>query len=174
MKKILILLSFGVLFGLVLSLGIAEMIDRTGDRAFCGSCHTMEPVALSYAQDIHGGNNERGFSAECVDCHLPQETVTHFVIMKAIDGTRDFLGEMFRADSYDWIGNLQNRIAFTYSSGCVRCHDLSAIRYKIPKAFLAHRDFLSGKVASCVKCHEHVGHKNIQDYLILETKREEK
>jgi cytochrome c-type protein NapC len=174
MKKIIFLLSFGIVFGLVLSLGIAEMISRTGDRAFCASCHTMEPVALSYAEDIHGGNNKRGFSAECVDCHLPHDNVAHFVIMKAIDGTRDALGEMFLSDSYDWIGNLENRIEFTYPSGCVKCHDLSVIRYDIPKAFLAHRDFLSGKVASCVKCHEHVGHKNIQDFLVLETKREEK
>ena len=165
MKKITLLMFCGIVVGLVLSLVAAEMIERTSGQAFCSSCHSMKGVALAYKEDIHGGANKQGFSAKCADCHLPHDSVFHYVTAKAYTGARDVLGEIFWADSFDWIGNLKNKVQFTYSSGCVKCHDLSVIRYEIPKAFLAHRDFLSGKVSSCVKCHENVGHKNIKDYL---------
>ncbi len=166
MKKIFLLICCGIVLGVVLSLGAAEMIEKTSGREFCSSCHSMKGVAKSNAGDIHGGMNKLGFVAKCADCHLPHDNVFHYVTAKAYTGAKDVLGELFWADSFDWVGNLQHRESFTYTSGCVKCHDLSVIRYEIPKAFLAHKDFLSGKVPSCVKCHENVGHKNIKDYLV--------
>ena len=166
MKKIFLLLCGGIFLGLVLSLVTAEMIERTSGHEFCSSCHSMNGVARSNAEDIHGGMNKLGFIAKCADCHLPHDNVFHYVTAKAYTGAKDVLGEIFWADSFDWVGNLQHRENFTYTSGCVKCHDLTVIRYEIPKAFLAHKDFLSGKVPSCVKCHEHVGHKNIKDFLV--------
>lgn len=166
MKKITLLIFGGIVLGLVLSLGTAEMIERTSGQEFCASCHSMKGVALAYEEDIHGGANKHGFSAKCTDCHLPHDNVLHYVTAKAYSGARDVLGEIFVADSFDWIDNLKNKEEFTYTSGCLKCHDLSVIRYEIPKAYLAHKDFLSGKVQSCVKCHENVGHKNIKDFLV--------
>jgi len=107
-----------------------------------------------------------GFSAKCVDCHLPHDSVFHYVTAKAYSGTKDVLGEIFWAKSFDWIGNLKNKEEFTYTSGCLQCHDLKSMQYKIPKAFLAHKEFLMGKVTSCVKCHENVGHKNIREAIV--------
>ena len=174
MKKIIfLLLSFGVVLGLVISLGSAEMIEHTSGVEFCSSCHSMKGVARSYAEDIHGGMNKHGFKAKCADCHLPHDNVFSYVTAKAYTGAKDVLGELFWADTFDWVGNLEHREKFTYTSGCVKCHDLSVIKYEIPKAYLAHKDFLSGKVPSCVKCHENVGHKNIKDFLVKQTKREE-
>ncbi len=166
MKKVIFITSFGIILGLFLALGTAEMIEKTSGHEFCGSCHSMEGVTLSFAQDIHGGNNKKGFSAKCADCHLPHDNVFHYVTAKAYTGAKDVLGELFWADSFDWPGNLKHKKEFTYTSGCIKCHDLSIIRYDIPKAFLAHRDFLSGKVRSCVQCHENVGHKYIKDFLV--------
>ncbi len=166
MKKIFVLLFCGIILGLVLSLATAEMIERTSGPEFCSSCHSMKGVALSHAEDVHGGMNKNGFIVKCADCHLPHDNVFHYVTAKAYTGAKDVLGELFWADSFDWIDNLQHRKDFTYTSGCVKCHDLRVIRYEIPKAFLAHKDFLSGKVPSCVQCHENVGHKNIKDFLV--------
>ncbi len=166
MKKIFFLICGGIILGLVLSLATAEMIERTSGREFCSSCHSMKGVARSNEGDVHGGMNNLGFIAKCADCHLPHDNVFHYVTAKAYTGAKDVLGEIFWADSFDWVGNLQHREKFTYTSGCVKCHDLSVIRYEIPKAFLAHKDFLSGKEPSCVKCHEHVGHKDIKDFLV--------
>jgi cytochrome c-type protein NapC len=110
--------------------------------------------------------NPLGFSTKCVDCHLPHDSVFHYVTTKAYSGAKDVLGELFWAKSFDWISNLQNKEHYVYTSGCLKCHDLNAIRYDIPKAFLSHKEFLSGKVTSCLKCHENVGHKNIKDHLM--------
>ena len=166
MKKLFFIVFLGVCIGLVVALAAAEMIERTSGDNFCSSCHSMQGVVHAYQQDIHGGANANGVKAKCVDCHLPHDNVVQYVVAKAYSGSKDVLGELFWADSFDWVGNLKERKEFVYTSGCQKCHDLDAIHYKIPKAFLAHKDFKTGKVASCVQCHEHVGHKNIKDFLV--------
>lgn len=166
MKKIVFLIFCGVIIGLSLSLATAEMIERTGGKDFCSSCHSMQGVSLAYEEGVHGGMNPIGFKARCVDCHLPQDSVFHYVKAKAYNGAKDVLGEIFWAKSFDWIGNLKNKEEFTYISGCEKCHDLKAMHYDIPKAFSAHKDFLDGTVTSCLQCHENVGHKNIREHLI--------
>lgn len=166
MKKFLAFIFCGVLIGLVLSIVSAEIIERTSGLTFCSSCHSMKRVSQSYTEDVHGGRNKFGFKAHCVDCHLPHDNVLHYVAAKAYNGAKDVLGELFWAKSFDWETNLKDRKDFAYTSGCQKCHNLDAIRYEIPKAYLAHKDFKMGVVTSCLHCHEHVGHKNIKDYLI--------
>ncbi len=165
MRTLFFFLCCGIVLGLGLSLIGAEMIEKTSDAKFCSSCHSMEGVTQSHYEDIHGGNNPAGVKAKCVDCHLPHDNVFAYVTAKAYTGVKDVLGELFWADSFDWKGNLEKRKEFTYSTGCQKCHDLDSMRYEIPKAFLAHKDFKNGRVDSCVHCHEHVGHKNIKKYL---------
>lgn len=165
MKKFFVLMLLGICVGLAVSLGGAEMIERTSGVEFCSMCHSMEGVAEAYSNDTHGGNNKHGFKAKCADCHLPHDNVVTYVSAKAYTGVKDVLGELFWADDFDWVGNLEHRKNFTYTSGCKKCHKLEVIKYEIPKAYLAHKDFLTGKVDSCVQCHEHVGHKNIKAHL---------
>lgn len=165
MKKIFILLILGICFGIGLSLVGAEMVERTSGDEFCSRCHSMKGAAAAYAEDVHGGSNKNGFKAKCADCHLPHDNVFNYLTTKAYTGVKDVLGELFWKDSVDWVGRLELRKEFTYTSGCVKCHHLDAIKYEIPKAFLAHRDFKTGKVDNCIQCHEHVGHKNIKAHL---------
>ncbi len=164
--KTLLLTCFGIILGIGLSLVGAEMIEQTSGEEFCSKCHSMVGPTMAYKEDIHGGNNNKGLKAKCADCHLPHDNVFHYVYAKGYTGIKDVLGEYFWADTVDWVGKLEDREHFTYSTGCQKCHDLDAIKYEIPKAFLAHRDFKTGKVTSCVKCHEHVGHKDIKSYLV--------
>ncbi len=165
MKKVLMLLTVGTCFGVLLSLVGVEMVEHTSGIEFCSMCHSMKGVAEAYKNDVHGGNNKNGVKAKCTACHLPHDNVFIYVTAKAYTGAKDVLGELFWADTFDWEGNLQNREHFTYSSGCQTCHDLDKIAYDIPKAFLAHKDFKMGNVKNCVQCHEHVGHKNIKAHL---------
>lgn len=165
MKKLLFVLFCGIIIGLVVSLFAAEVIERTSGKAFCSSCHSMQAVSQAYSEGPHGGKNRLGFAARCVDCHLPQDSVFHYLRAKAYFGAKDVLGEIFWAKSFDWIANLEKRGEFTFTSGCLKCHDLKTMQYNIPKAFPAHKEFLSGKVGSCIQCHENVGHKNIRDAL---------
>ncbi len=165
MKKFFLILICGIIFGLLLSIGSAEMISKTSGAPFCSSCHSMKGVTAAWKEDVHGGNNKNGTKAKCATCHLPHDNIFTYVKAKAITGVKDVLGEMFWADTHDWVGNLERRKEYTYTNGCQKCHDLDAIRYEIPKAYLAHRDFKTGKVTSCIHCHEHVGHKNIKAHL---------
>ncbi|PID76919.1 MAG: cytochrome C [Deltaproteobacteria bacterium] len=171
MKKGLLLVSAGVCLGLILSLAGVEMVEHTSGVRFCSMCHSMKGVAEAYKNDVHGGSNKYGVKAKCVDCHLPHDNVFVYITAKAYTGIKDVVGEIFWADSFDWEGNLKNREHFTYTSGCLTCHNLDDIKYDIPKAFLAHKDFKTGKVDSCVRCHQHVGHKNIKAHLSNQGKR---
>ncbi len=165
MKKFLILLLIGICLGIVISLGSAEMVQRTSGVNFCSKCHSMKGMVTAYKQDTHGGNNHIGFKAKCTDCHLPHDNVFTYMKAKAYTGIKDVLGEAFWVDEIDWIANLERREEYTYTNGCQKCHNLDLIKYDIPKAYLAHRDFKTGKVNSCVQCHTHVGHKNIKAHL---------
>ncbi len=161
MGRLLFFVLVGIVVGLGIALGSAEMIEKTSGVEFCSSCHSMKAMVAAYENSSHGGNNKNGFKAKCTACHLPHDNVLHYVLIKAESGTKDVLGEIFWVDNFDFLGNLQHRQEFVYSSGCMECHDLDAMKYEIPKAYLAHRDFRNGVVKSCVKCHEHVGHKDI-------------
>ncbi len=55
----------------------------TADYEFCTSCHSYEPIAKAYREDIHGGNNSVGFRAACNDCHLPHDNALHYFFVKA-------------------------------------------------------------------------------------------
>ena len=166
MKKAFFMIFCGIIIGFALSLTATEMIERTSGITFCSSCHSMQGASRSYAEDVHGGKNTSGFRTKCVDCHLPHDSVVHFITAKVYTGTKDVFSEIFRVKSIDWISNLKNRDRFTYTSGCLQCHDLDIIHHNVPKAFSAHKDFLSGKITSCLTCHENVGHKNIKDFLV--------
>ncbi|MBN1967836.1 MAG: NapC/NirT family cytochrome c [Candidatus Delongbacteria bacterium] len=165
-KKVLYII-IGIIFGAIISIISAEMIEHTSDINFCSSCHSMKGVSESYLLDVHGGNSKHAVKAKCADCHLPHNNVTNYLITKGYTGAKDVLGEIFWAESFDWVKNLENRQEFTYSSGCLKCHDIENMKYEIPKAFIAHKDFREGKVRSCVECHEHVGHKNIKNFLTI-------
>jgi nitrate/TMAO reductase-like tetraheme cytochrome c subunit len=166
MKKTVVMIFCGIIIGLILSLTTAEMIDRTSDVTFCSSCHSMQDASRSFAEDVHGGMNSSGFKAKCVDCHLPHDSVVHFITAKAYTATKDLVGEIFRKKPIVRTANLKSKDSFTYTSGCLQCHDLGAIHYKAPQTISAHKDFISGKATSCLTCHENVGHKHIKNFLV--------
>jgi putative tetraheme cytochrome c len=85
----------GGAIGMLVSLGIAQMIHMTGDDKFCVSCHVMEPMRDAYLNDIHGGKNRVGVKADCVACHLPHDNVLNYVFRKAYNGATEAAAMVF-------------------------------------------------------------------------------
>jgi cytochrome c-type protein NapC len=154
---------------------IEGAVQATSDRDFCTTCHSMEPFALAYDQDVHGGQNPRGLKAACVDCHLPHESPGQYLAAKGKTGIRDGWAELisiFREP--DWIGLLDHRAEYVYDSGCMRCHSaLEDAPTDNPTTALAHATFFQGDSDfRCVTCHAHVGHKDLMIYLAGESAAE--
>lgn len=162
---------FGLAVGVVLTgvvvVASGYMIETTNKDTFCVSCHSMNPFRDSWKADIHGGNNAKGFTAQCVDCHLPHGDFIEYLTTKAKTGTNDIIKNMtIDAASYDWIGQAEkNRLKFTYDSACRRCHQQIDIAPGMPRGgFMAHRAYLRGDTTKkCADCHPHVGHKDMAE-----------
>lgn len=139
-------------------------LQATSGEQFCSVCHTMRTFAEAYSDDTHGGNNPKGLSAACTDCHLPHEGQVGYLLAKAKTGIYDVWAEvaaLFKEP--DWIGNLERRNGYVYDSGCLSCHSrLERAVARSPTAAFGHETyFKSGGAMHCVSCHTHVGHRDL-------------
>jgi len=167
-RMILLLLVGGGVLGMILSLGIAEMVHVTSTDKFCTVCHTMQPMADSYHADIHGGNNSKGLKATCVACHLPHDTMVNYMWQKVGISLHDVRVQVLSDTSkIDWNAKRKHAKTFVYDSGCVSCHtNLQEATMRDPKAFIAHKEYFEGRTdKTCVECHANVGHHVLGDYL---------
>ncbi len=165
---IIILITIGIVIGLLIAFASAVMIHKTSGEEFCAKCHTMKPMAESYNHSIHGGANDKGIVVKCVDCHLPHNSTMNYLITKAKTGSHDVYAETFyNLKKEDWEGKRKDREYFVYDSACLECHsNLKNATMSNMKAFLGHKAYFSGKTnKTCVSCHPHVGHKDLGDYL---------
>ncbi len=162
---------FGLIIGVVLTtltvLASGFMIETTNTDTFCVSCHAMTPFRTAWQQAVHGGQNPQGFTAQCVDCHLPHGSFVEYVVAKGVTGTSDVI-QNFTIDleKFDWMANAEKRrLKFTYDSACRRCHHHLDAAPGMPRGgFLAHRAYLRGDTTKkCASCHPHVGHKNMAE-----------
>ncbi|MDX1302670.1 cytochrome c3 family protein [Photobacterium sp.] len=164
-KLIIILIVLGGILGLGASLITAEVVKHTSGEEFCGSCHSMEPMAKTFKLDIHGGQNEHGFVAECVDCHLPHDSVFNYMVAKTAHGINDVFKETFTDTSkIDWLSRRKNREEFVYDDGCLECHRqlLDKTTAANPKSLVLHAKYKTLKETEeplyCVSCHVTIGH----------------
>ncbi len=162
MKKTFIILIVGVFVGLILAYISAGIIDSTSKPEFCASCHTMKPMADSFKISVHGANNKHGFSAEhCTDCHLPQKSLSGYLIAKGLSGTKDTLSEIGIGGRVDFVKNYWKMEDYVYDSGCLKCHQ-SVKSYDTAYGMnessrIAHKQYWGDKnkglKVSCVSCH---------------------
>lgn len=164
-RFIFLLACVTVLVGIGISLLGAEVVRNTGDESFCGSCHEMQPMVKTFKQDIHGGNNPHGFSAECVDCHLPHTNTLDYLVSKGAQGANDAFKSAFTDTSkIDWIAHRKQREAYVYDSGCLGCHSklLDKVEAANPKSLEMHQHYKDMQQTDtplqCVSCHVTVGH----------------
>jgi nitrate/TMAO reductase-like tetraheme cytochrome c subunit len=164
-KKVLVTgLAGGVLISLITVLASGFMVEVTNTDSFCVSCHAMVPFRASWTDSVHGGQNPKGLTAQCVDCHLPHGNFTQYLVTKAITGTGDVLQNLvIDAKTFDWEKNAEERRhIFTYDSACRHCHNNLTPPGLKRGGLLAHRAYLIGETKKqCSNCHPNVGHKNM-------------
>ena len=165
---ILGLIIIGGILGMVTSLGIAEAVHQTSDDRFCTMCHTMQPMADSYAKDVHGGNNSKGVKATCVACHLPHDNIAKYLFQKVSISAHDVRVQLFGdLEAIDWEAKRKHAKHFVFDSGCMSCHtNLREATMGTPKSLIAHREYFEKRTTkTCVECHNNVGHHILGDYL---------
>lgn len=160
-----------------LGLGVAAswavmdtVIHATGDDEFCSQCHSLAPMASSYRESLHGGNNSAGWRAACSDCHISHESSLHYLWVKGTHGVVDPVMEMLKdPHDIDWHANRERREEFVYDSGCLNCHKHLQARSETSdnrRAQRSHRRYFADPDDySCVECHKHVGHDRLGEHL---------
>lgn len=140
-----------------------EGIVATSDAEYCGGCHTMEQFVKANGDSVHGGDNQWGIKAECVDCHLPHNNAFNYLISKVRRGSYDIWYEMFHDTSnIDWAAKDDAREEFVFDSGCITCHDQL---HTATLGFPPHDNYFAGVTDSkCVTCHNDIGHSNVNMY----------
>lgn len=157
-------LGVGVLLTVVMILASGFMIETTNKDTFCAGCHVMKPFRTSWQEARHGGNNPKGFAAQCVDCHLPHGNFFQFFMVKGMTGTGDVIQNFYiDGAEFDWAGNSEaRRLKFTFESACRRCHHNLTPPGMPFGGLIAHRTYLRGDTSKkCADCHPHVGHKDM-------------
>ena len=130
--------------------------QMTSGAEFCGSCHSMKPMTVSYLDDSHAK------VAVCADCHLPQDSFLNHYFHKAQHGVRDLIQEhLIGTEQIDWVQKLAKSDQFVYKSGCLRCHQLQD---KSSELALSHQPYMEDNKIHCVHCHQ-VGHKGLRQLL---------
>lgn len=164
MKKLIWFSSIIFILGLsmfpLMNLGYKIMVD-TSTPSFCASCHEIKPAVEAWRTSSHASNS-KGFTARCMDCHLPPpEQTVYFFFSKAKHGLKDFWGHYF-GEPYDSAKRREIVYSTMDNSNCLKCHQ--NILYIASKrgAMLAHRDAIygdGGKGKSCFLCHRDLVHK---------------
>jgi cytochrome c-type protein NapC len=167
----------GVVVGMAISFTTVIAVKHTSDVNFCGSCHSMKPMAEAYRNSVHGGYGDSGIRATCADCHLPHKSTMGYMIQKVKTGMWDVWVESTHDTSkIDWFEKRNNRREWVYDSGCLHCHENLLLGTRPnKKAFIAHKAYFSKKLlvegedgkerAKCVDCHKHVGHYQLEKHL---------
>lgn len=133
-------------------------LQLTSGAKFCGSCHSMKPMTVSYFEDSHAK------VAVCADCHLPQDSLINHYFHKVQHGVRDLIQEhLIGTEDINWIEKLANSEQFVYKSGCLKCH---VFQEENTEHSASHQLYLQNSTTHCVHCHR-VGHKRLR--LLLES-----
>ncbi len=152
--------AVGIVLGFPLfSLTYYTMV-RTSTPGFCASCHEIRFAFDTWKTSTHA-NNDVGFAADCMDCHLPAPHDTwNFFYAKTFHGIKDVAAH-FLGKPFDHEEQAEKAYASFTNDQCQKCH--RNILYIPDKrgAMLAHRAVLyplPGREKKCVDCHRNLVH----------------
>ena len=170
MKALVMLVVFGVAFGLVASVlvvGGAAGLAWTNTEEFCIGCHEMrDNVYAEYKGTIHD-TNRTGVRAICSDCHVPREPVA--LIKRKMRASLELWGhfvgvvdtkEKFEKHRAELAQKVWRRMKETDSLECRNCHhaDKMDSDKQSEKAKARHaKGRADGK--TCIDCHFGIAHK---------------
>ncbi len=169
MKKIiksLILVCVGVAIGFPIFSASYYTMARTSTPEFCASCHEIQFAYNTWKTSSHV-NNAHGFTADCMDCHLPAPQDTfNFFYAKTFHGLKDIFAH-FTMDEYDHKENREKAYKSIKNEQCMKCHrNLLYIPNK-RGAMLAHKTALfpmEGYEKQCTDCHRDLVHNPSNAY----------
>lgn len=170
---IIVTISVGFAIAIIFIFGGHTAIKATSGERFCNSCHSwMNPMAETYNMDVHGGMNSSGIRAQCVNCHLPQDSLIANLAKKGVNGIVEVTSMLVNdPKDMDWQKHREKRETYVFDSGCLSCHKkIETTVLQSEQAKIMHEKYSLYKNAdtnplSCVSCHKNVGHKGLSKKL---------
>lgn len=138
-NKLLLLLSIGVLAGILLTVGTNAAIHATDTPEFCSTCHVMNIAAESFSESSHA-------HLECNDCHTPHDSFAKKIIFKTEAGFHDIYVNTFKSEEIPTVFHANEKTKVVVQQNCISCHQ-STLQNVSPTA----KD-------SCIDCHRYVPH----------------
>lgn len=154
-----------IVLGIVLGFPIFSMtyytMVRTSTPEFCASCHEIQPAYYDWKTSSHVVN-EKGFVADCMDCHLPAPHDTFdFFYAKTMHGAKDVILH-FWGEPYDRQAMREQAWATIDNDQCMKCHRNLLYMPDKRGGMLAHRSVVyarPGYEKRCTDCHRNLVHK---------------
>lgn len=171
-KATWIILSFGIIIGIIFWGGFNTAMEATNNEQFCITCHEMKiNVYEEYTDTIHY-TNRTGVRATCPDCHVPKDWVHKFV--RKIQATGElyhhFMGdvdtpEKFEAKRFTLAQNVWRTMKETDSRECRNCHDFESMDYtkQESRSSQGHQDAENAGL-TCIDCHKGIAHQLPMEY----------
>lgn len=167
-----ILLSLGIVAGVVFWGGFNTAMEATNTMEFCTSCHEMrDTVYQEYQTSIHF-KNASGVRATCSDCHVPHSWVPKMArkIQASNELLHKFLGsidtkEKFEAKRLELATHVWNKMKSTDSRECRNCHSFDAMNFEHQRQRSREKmepvangtNLTEG--STCIDCHKGIAHK---------------
>ncbi len=164
--KNLLLIILGILIAFPLFSITYYTMVRTSTPKFCASCHEIRFAVNTWKTSSHA-NNDKGFVADCMDCHLPAPQDTfNFFFAKTFHGVKDILAHFVKGE-YDHAENRKKAYDSLKNAQCMKCHrNLLYISNK-RGAMLAHKTVVypkKGYEKKCTDCHKNLVHNIKRTY----------
>ncbi len=128
----------GVVIGVVGLACTSFVLGSTDQRTFCGTCHIMEPQAVTHKLSTH-------LNVNCNECHLPNGSFVQHYAYKAYTGAYDIFANT--TGSYDYPVASTQSMKDIINANCTRCHTATNMNV----------DSMNSK-PYCTDCHRNVPH----------------
>jgi len=162
-----LVLTLGVVGGIILWGGFNTALEATNTTAFCISCHEMrDNVYVEYQETVHY-KNASGVQATCADCHVPRPWV--YKVVRKVKATSELYHkavgtidtpEKFEAHRLVMAERVWEAMRETDSRECRNCHDFDNMDLSAQDRYARKRHeraIEEGK--TCIDCHEGIAHR---------------
>ena len=161
-----VLLTVGLVTGVVLTLGFQWSLEATSTESFCVACHEMRDYAYKSTQSTVHASNRTGIHVTCADCHEPRAFVAK--VSRKIEAAREvyhtLLGTIDTPEKYAarqpmMAQRVRDQMHASDSAVCRGCHQDTTmdLDQQSRMARQAHSNAFSSGV-TCIQCHQGVGH----------------
>jgi len=163
----LLAISLVIVAGMLVSIGLSQVIDSTTTESFCISCHEMKATVYEeYKSSVHD-INRAGIKVTCSDCHLSKRLLPKLKakIFAIKDVYHHLIGsidtpEKFEAHRLTMAKRVWAYLEESQSETCRGCHKIIAMDFEeqTGRAARKHKTMLTeGK--SCIDCHKGIAHE---------------